>query len=92
MRAGNKTELVNLELIPGEEISSDSLLMNILCHDCADKSETLVQKLLEVRESFESSRNAIAEEKGGINVNKMAHVHFRSCYQRANDDIEILAK
>lgn len=94
MRAGNKTELVNLELIPGEEISSDSLLMNtgILCHDCADKSETLVQKLLEVRESFESSRNAIAEEKGGINVNKMAHVHFRSCYQRAKDDIAILAK
>ena len=66
MRAGNKTELVNLELILGEEISSDSLLMNKLCHDCADKNETLVRKLLEVRESFESSRNAIAEEKGGI--------------------------
>ena len=54
MRAGNKTELVNLELRLGEKISSDSLLMNILCHDCADKNETLVRKLLEVRESLES--------------------------------------
>ena len=78
MCVGNKTELVNLELILGKEISNDSLLMNILCHDCAAKNETLVQKLLEVRESFESPRNAIAEEKGGININKMAHVHFRS--------------
>ena len=87
MRAGNKTELVNLDLRLGEKISSDSLLMNILCHDCADKNETLVWKLLEVRESLESSRNAIAEEKGGINLNKMAHAHFRSSYQWAKDDI-----
>ena len=59
----------------------------MLCHDCAYKNETLVQKLLEMRESFESLRNTIAEEKGGINLNKMAHAHFRSSYQWAKDDI-----
>ena len=33
-----------------------SLLTNILCRNCADKNETVVRKILEVRESFESSR------------------------------------
>lgn len=64
-------------MILGKEIVSDGLLMNILFHDCADKNETLVGKLLEVRESFESLRKAIAEEKGGINLDKTAHAHFR---------------
>ena len=56
----------NLESILGKEISSDCFLTNILCHNCADKNETLVRKLHGVRESPESSRNAITEEKGGI--------------------------
>lgn len=46
MQARNKIELVNLELILGKEISGDGLLMNIFCHDCAAKNETLVRKLL----------------------------------------------
>lgn len=67
MRAGNKTELVNLELILGKGISNN----------IANKNETLVLKLLEVRESFELSRKAIAVEKRGINLKKTAHAHFR---------------
>ena len=50
----------------GREISSDRFLTNILCRNCADKNETLVRKLHGVRESLESSRKAITEEKGGI--------------------------
>ena len=50
----------------GREISSDRFLTNILCRNCADKNETLVRKLHGVRESLESSRKAITEEKGSI--------------------------
>ena len=57
---------LNLESILGKEISSDCFLTNILCRNCADKNETLVRKLHGVRESLESSRKAITEEKGGI--------------------------
>ena len=56
----------NLESILGKEISSDCFLTNILCRNCADKNETLVRKLHGVRESLQSSRKAITEEKGGI--------------------------
>ena len=56
----------NLESILGKEISSDCFLTNILCRNCADKNETLVRKLHGVRESLESSRKPITEEKGGI--------------------------
>ena len=56
----------NLESILGKEISSDCFLTNSLCRNCADKNETLVRKLHGVRESLESSRKAITEEKGGI--------------------------
>ena len=56
----------NLESILGKEISSDCFLTNILCRNCADKNETFVRKLHGVRESLESSRKAITEEKGGI--------------------------
>ena len=41
-------------------------LTKILCRNCADKNETLVRKLHGVRESLESSRKAITEQKGGI--------------------------
>ena len=57
---------LNLESILGKEISSDCFLTNILCRNCANKNETLVRKLHGVRESLESSRKAITEEKGGI--------------------------
>ena len=33
-----------------------SLLTNIFCRNCTGKNETVVWKILEVRESFESSR------------------------------------
>ena len=56
----------NLESILGKEISSDYFVTNILCRNCADKNETLARKLHGVRESLESSRKAIAGEKGGI--------------------------
>jgi len=36
-----------------------------LCRNCADKNETLVRKILEVRESLESSRKTIEAKKGG---------------------------
>ena len=60
---------LNLELIAGKEISSGegSLMTNISCRNCADKNETVVRKILEVRESFESSRKSIEAEKGGAN-------------------------
>ena len=65
--AGKKTETCfNLESILGKEISSDCFLTSILCRNCADKNETLVRKLHGVRESLESSRKAITEEKRGI--------------------------
>ena len=52
---------LNLELITGKEIyiqrrGEVSLLTNILCRNCVDKNETIVRKILEVRESFVSSR------------------------------------
>lgn len=40
----------NVESILGKENSSDGLLTNFLYHDCADKNETIVQKLHKVRE------------------------------------------
>ena len=65
---GQKTTktCLTLESTLGKEISSDCFLTNILCRNCADKNETLVRKLHGVRESLESSRKAITEEKGGI--------------------------
>ena len=60
----------NLESILGKEISSDCFLTNILSRNCAGKNETLVRKLHGVRESLESSRKAITEEKGGITLVK----------------------
>ena len=56
---------LNLELIAGKEIGEGSLLTNTLCRNCADKNETLVRKILEVRESLESSRKTIEAKKGG---------------------------
>ena len=41
-------------------------ITNILCRNFADNNETLVRKLHGLRESLESSRKAITEEKGGI--------------------------
>lgn len=74
MRAGNKTELVNLELILGKGISNN----------IANKNETLVLKLLEVRESFELSRKAIAVEKRGINLKKL-HMPTSDCDTSPNE-------
>lgn len=74
MRAGNKTELVNLELILGKGISNN----------IANKNETLVLKLLEVRESFELSRKAIAVEKRGINLKKR-HMPTSDCDTSPNE-------
>ena len=36
-----------------------SLLKNILCRNCADKTKTVVQKILEVRDSFVSDRKSV---------------------------------
>ena len=51
---------LNLELITGKE---GSLLTNILYRNCADKNETIVWKILEVRESFASSRVLWSQER-----------------------------
>ena len=66
---------LNLELITGKEVSSGegSLLTNILGRNCADKNETVVWKILDVRESFELSRKSIeAKKKRQDNVHKKA--------------------
>ena len=66
---------LNLELITGKEVSSGegSLLTNILGRNCADKIETVVRKILDVRESFELSRKSIeAKKKRRDNVRKKA--------------------
>ena len=76
-RAGKNKACFHLKSILGKEIFSDGFLTNILCRKCVDKIETLVRKLQEVRESFESARKGIAEEKGGINLNKMPRARFR---------------
>ena len=76
-RAGKNKACFHLKSILGMEIFSDGFLTNILCPKCVDKNETLVRKLHEVRESCEYSRKAIAEEKGGINLNKMPRARFR---------------
>ena len=73
----NTKACFHLKSILGKEIFSDGFLTNILCRKCVDKNKTVVRKLHEVRESFESSRKAIAEDKGGINLNKMARARFR---------------
>ena len=41
-----------------------SLLINILCGNCSDQNKIVVHKILEVRESFESSRKSTEAEKG----------------------------
>ena len=75
---GKKSKLVFISSRYLERRSSvTGFLTNILCRKCVDKNETLVRKLHEVRESFESSRKTIAEEKGGINLNKMACARSR---------------
>ena len=40
-----------------------SLLTNIFCRNCTGKNETVVWKILEVRESFESSRVHWSQER-----------------------------
>ena len=40
-----------------------SLLKNILCRNCADKTKTVVQKILEVRDSFVSPRVHWSQER-----------------------------
>ena len=42
-------------------------MTNILWQNSADKNESVVRKILDVRESFESSRKSIEAEKGRIN-------------------------
>ncbi|CAH3041064.1 unnamed protein product [Porites lobata] len=66
---GQKTTktCLTLESTLGKEISSDCFFTNILCRNCGIYlNETLARKLHGVRESLESSRKAITEEKGGI--------------------------
>lgn len=56
IRQAEKTKAcLNLELIVRKEISSEKglHLTNTLCPNCADKNNTVVQKLREVTESFE---------------------------------------
>ena len=55
-------------MITGKEIyiqwsGEGSLWTNILCRNCADKNETVVWKILEGRESFESSRVHWSQER-----------------------------
>ena len=66
--AGRKKTNVcfNLESLLGQEISSDTFWTNTLCRNCADTNKTLVRKLNEVTERFESLRKSIAALKGGI--------------------------
>ena len=51
---------LNLELITGKE---GSLLTNILYRNCAEKNQTVVRKILEVKESFESLRVHWSQER-----------------------------
>ena len=60
-RVAKRNQSLFVDLITGKEIhiqwrGEGSLLTNILCRNCADKTKTVVRKILEVMESFESSR------------------------------------
>ena len=44
---------LNLELLLGQELSVAALNTSILCRNCADKNETLVKKIINVRSKFE---------------------------------------
>ena len=54
----------NLELILGKEFAVPELPSYILCRNCADKNETLVNKISDVRSRFESSVRTIGEKLG----------------------------
>ena len=56
---------LNLELIAGKEIAGGVTFDKHFSRNCSDYNETAVRKILEVRESFESSRKSTEAEKGG---------------------------
>ena len=54
----------NLELILGKKFAVPELPSHILCRNCADKNDTLVNKISGVRSRFESSVRTIGEKLG----------------------------
>lgn len=73
---------LNLELLLGQEFAVAALLTNILCRNCADKNETLVKKIIDVRSKFESSIESIGEKR------KITSVKRLSRFDPANEDGE----
>ncbi len=74
--AGNRKSkaCLNLELLLGQEFSVAALITNILCRNCADKNETLVKKIIDVRSKFESSAESIGENRKKTSVKRLSRL------------------
>ena len=84
---GRKSKVcLNLELLTGKEFAAEELITNILCRNCADKNDTTVKKIFEVRSTFDSSIKTITAQKGIKTFVAGNHVvlysHFFSFFQR----------
>ena len=62
---------LSLELLLGTEIDRKLLLTEIICRNCFDRNETLVKKILQVREKFESSKTKLRSERSVAYTKRM---------------------
>lgn len=63
---------LSLELLLGVEIDKTLLLTEIICRNCYDRNETLVKKIVAVRERFASTRTKLVSEKSTAYTKRMA--------------------
>ena len=63
---------LSLELLLGEELDRNLLLTDIICRNCFDRNETLVKKIAQFRENFESSKAKLASESAVFYTKRMS--------------------
>ncbi len=56
-------DCVCVELLLRQEFSVAALITNILCRNCADKNETLVKNIIDIRSKFESFAESFGEKR-----------------------------
>ena len=54
---------LSLEFLLGVELDRNSVLTDIICRKCFDRNETLVKKIVNVREGFECSKKKLYSER-----------------------------
>ncbi len=66
---------MNLDLLLlGQKFSFAALITNILCRNCADKNETLVKKIIDIRSKFESFAELIGEKRKKMSVKRLSRL------------------